>query len=117
MTAPIPPSYYRTLTRLTRAAEREWLALKKALPSQMREAVTAISVRFEDRPSSAMTERGLSDEALSLSDGGGKFVTIFLMNIFERYGKEPGAFNEALRRELMAGVADLTGLEVEPQEA
>ena len=115
---PVPPSYFRTLSRLTKAAERESQALIKSLPKELRERIKGIPIRFEDKPSPSMIAAGMSDEAISATSRDGKEVVIFLMNLFERHGKRPGAFNEELRAVLMRKLAEMTGAEwtgVEPQ--
>ena len=75
------------------------------MPKELRERVTGVTIRFEDRPSRKMMERGVDSEALSLTDRDAKQIVVFLMSLHERYGKFPGDFLRELRRTMLQELA------------
>jgi len=43
----------------------------------------------------------------------GREIVVFLMNFYERYAAERGAFHRELRRTLLKELADMAGVELE----
>jgi len=83
----------------------------KAQPPEFVERIAGVVIRFEERPSPAMVERGVSPEALSLTERDGKVVVLFLMSLYDRYGKFAGDFRRELRRVMCQELAGLAGME------
>ena len=108
----LPPTYYRLLARITKAAERETPAIIRALPRELQERIGGLSVRFEDRPTEKMVEQGVPAEALSTVDREAGQITIFIMNLFDRHGKYPGEYNLEFRKVLVKEFEDWAGADV-----
>ena len=103
-----PKQCYR-VERLKAAAERETATVLKSLPPAFRERVKAISIRFEDKPTPKMIEDGVPEDAFSVTNRECKELTVFLMNLFDRHGKEPGEFNMEFRNVLSRELSEWTG--------
>jgi len=110
-----PREYQRLLARLKAAAQQEKEALFKTLPKDFAERVRDVSIRFEGEPSKDLQAHGTSIEAFSkVQEGeGGREIVVFLMNLYERYAAERGAFHRELRRTLLMELADMVGVEVD----
>lgn len=109
---PLPPTYYRTLARLTRAAERDVPIIVRALPKELQDRIKGVSFRFEDRPTEKMVEQGVPAEAFSTVDRESGQITVFVMNIFDRHGKTPGEYHLEFRKVLVKELADQAGADV-----
>jgi len=81
------------------------------MPTEFRERIVGVTVRFDDRPSMAMVARGVESDVLSITEREAKQVVVFLMNLHERYGKHPGEFRQELRRAMLRELADWAGME------
>ena len=108
--------HYRIFRRLQPAAQKETDAVFRALPKELKERVKGISVCFEPDPTPDMRERGVKPEALSLVNRDAREITIFLMNVFALYGKEPGEFREQFRKVLVTELADWAGMQLTAED-
>ena len=113
---PMPPAHHdqRIFDRARRIALEEqdaFLKSLKAQPSEFRERLAGVTIRFDERPSKAMVERGVSPEALSLVERDEKTIVLFLLNLADRYGKFAGDFRRELRRVMAEELEGLTGME------
>lgn len=109
-----PGETQRIWTRALKIASEEkdfFFKSLKAQPSEFRERIAGVTIRFDERPSLAMVERGVSPEALSLVERDDKVVVLFLMSLYDRYGKFAGDFRRELRRVLCEELAGLTGMD------
>lgn len=98
---------FETFTRLRSVAQAELKVILKALPAEIRQAVHDTQFLFEERPA-----KGSPDpEAMSAAQG--RIVTIYLMNLFDRYGGQPGEFRVELRKHLVEELAGQAGMEVD----
>jgi len=103
--------YHRLVTRLSKSSEREAKALMRELPKELKERVAGVTIRFTDRPTPAMIERGTSDDALSVTDREAGEIIVFVMNLNDRYAAVLGAFREELKRVLVTELAEWAGAE------
>ncbi len=86
-----------------------------ALPAEIKERVAGVKIRFMDRPTPVMLERGTKDDALSVTDRQAGEIIVFVMNLNDRYAAVLGAFREELKRALVTELAEWAGGEwVEP---
>ena len=65
-----------------------------------------------ENPTKEMLARGVKPEALSFVKRDDAEITIFLVNLFERYGKAPGEYREEFRKVLVTEFADWAGMEL-----
>ncbi|MCE9612929.1 MAG: hypothetical protein K8T26_01545 [Lentisphaerae bacterium] len=86
------------------------------MPKDFRERVKGIAIRFEDKPSAALLDQGVPEEAFTTTSRDGKEITVFLMNLFERHGKRPGEFNEELRKVMLAALGCGIGTDLSVDE-
>jgi hypothetical protein len=108
--------YHYTAERLRRVAAREEHAIFKSLktmPKEFRDRVEGVSFRFEDKPSKGMIENGVKLEALSLIERDAKTITIFLVNVNERYRRLPRDVTPELRKLMLQELADWAGMEID----
>ena len=92
--------------------ERErFLKSLKAAPPEFRERIVGVTVRFDECPSREMLERGVAAEALSLALRDQNTIVLFLMTLYEQYGRFPGDFRRELRRVMCQELADWAGME------
>ena len=108
---PPTPQYLRLFAKLSRAAERDSQALLKALPKEIKERVAGVQIRFMDKPTPAMIERGTQDDALSVTDRVAGEIIVFVMTLIERYGRDPAEYRQAFRRTLLQELAAWAGTE------
>ena len=81
------------------------------MPPEFTERIAGVVIRFDERPSKEMVERGVSPEALSLTERDGKVIVLFLMNLYDRYGKFAGDYRRELRRVMCEELGGVAGME------
>jgi hypothetical protein len=95
------------------ALEKQDAFLKSlpTMPSDFVERIAGATIRFEERPSKEMIALGVDPDAVSLTERDGKVVVMFLMCLYDRYGKIPGDYRRELRRVMCEELAGLAGME------
>ncbi|MEI8121983.1 MAG: hypothetical protein WCI20_08010 [bacterium] len=104
----------RIWDRARKIASEEEQAFRKSLPTmppEFVERIAGVVIRHEQRPSLAMVERGVDPDATCLTERDGKVIVLFLMSLYDRYGKFAGDYRRELRRILCLELADLAGVE------
>ncbi len=83
----------------------------EAVPTEFKERIAGVTIRFEDRPSKAMIALGGDPDVLSLTERNAKQVVVFLMFLQDRFGKYPEKVRQELRRATLRDLADMAGME------
>lgn len=102
--------------RLRLMAEQELQGLFKAMPKEFKEWTAGYTIRFEDRPGRELIARGVKAETLCLTDRDTKEITVFLMNLRDRFGRFPGDVRQNFRKAVIQELADNAGLDVDLEE-
>ena len=110
------PQYYRFLAKLQKTGEAEAVAIIKALPQEFRAKLKTLTPHFVDRPTEAMQQRGTDRDQLSLVDREAGAVYVFLMNLHDLHGSQPGEFRGALRQLILKEYSGFLGLDIDTSE-
>jgi len=90
-------------------AEQERQALLSAIPAVFKARVKGVSIEFEERPSKALIAHGVDPDALSVTEREAQQIVVFLTNLHDRHGAQPGEFRAEVRRVMVRELADWAG--------
>lgn len=113
------PQYHRLVERVTKVAQRETGTFLKSLPKDFKErlaSVPKVAIRFEERQFREKNDRSAIPDPFSMTNREAKEIVIYVMTLFEMYGKEPGAFGEALKRVILKELGDWVGIDVATED-
>ena len=105
----------RTFERNWSVARREMDRVLKDLPPEAHTRLKDVTIELEQRPPRDLEARGVGADAFGFTDPANRRITIYLLNLHERFGRYPGEFRKEFRSALLREIKHFAGMDL-PQE-